>query len=50
MPAPRRATSHAHQRSGVEFAPAYGQKLAKAIASMLEFAQQKFQKAVPVED
>ena len=31
----------------VEFAPAYGSKIADAIGSMQEFAQAKFQKSLP---
>jgi hypothetical protein len=38
------------ERKIVEFAPAYGAKIAEAIASLIDFAQVKFQKAVPVED
>ena len=34
----------------IEFAPAYGQKVAGAIASLQEFAQAKFEKAELVED
>ena len=34
----------------VEFAPAYGQKVASAISSLQEFAQAKFEKAVAIED
>ena len=33
----------------IEFAPAYGQKVAGAIASLQEFAQAKFEKAELVE-
>ena len=33
----------------IEFAPAYGQKVAGAIASLQEFAQAKFEKAEFVE-
>ena len=33
----------------IEFAPAYGQKVAGAIASLQEFAQAKFEKAEIVE-
>jgi hypothetical protein len=31
----------------IEFAPAFGSKLADAIGSLQEFAQAKFQKALP---
>ncbi|HUQ74055.1 MAG TPA: hypothetical protein VM183_04955 [Burkholderiales bacterium] len=34
----------------IELAPAYGAKVAEAIGSLQEFAQAKFQKAVPIED
>src|SRR3954466_3940461 len=34
----------------IEFAPAYGQKVAGAIASLQQFAQQKFEKADFVEE
>ena len=34
----------------IEFAPAYGGKIAEAIGSLQDFAQTKFDKAVPVED
>src|SRR5262249_61329844 len=34
----------------IEFAPAYGPKVAGAIHSLQEFAQAKFEKAVAVED
>ncbi len=34
----------------VEFAPAYGGKIAEAIGALQDFAQAKFDKAVPVED
>jgi hypothetical protein len=34
----------------IELAPAYGAKVAEAIGSLQEFAQAKFQKAVPLED
>ena len=34
----------------VEFAPAYGVKIAEAISQLQEFAQTKFEKAVLVED
>jgi hypothetical protein len=34
----------------IEFAPAYGQKVAGAISSLQEFAQAKFEKAELVED
>ena len=34
----------------VEFAPAYGGKIAEAIGSLKDFAQEKFEKAVPVEE
>jgi len=34
----------------IEFAPAYGGKVATAINSLQEFAQAKFEKAVAVED
>jgi hypothetical protein len=34
----------------IEFAPAYGGKIAEAIGSLQDFAQAKFDKAVPVED
>ena len=38
------------EQKTVEFAPAYGAKIAEAIASLVDFAQVKFQKAVPIED
>jgi hypothetical protein len=34
----------------IEFAPAYGTKVAEAINSLTEFAQTKFEKAVLVDD
>ena len=34
----------------IEFAPAYGSKVAEAIGSLQEFAQAKFQKYSPDED
>jgi len=34
----------------IEFAPAYGVKVAGAIDSLKEFAQAKFEKATPVEE
>jgi hypothetical protein len=34
----------------IELAPAYGAKVAEAIGSLQEFAQAKFQKAVPIDD
>lgn len=34
----------------IEFAPAYGAKIAEAIVSLQEFAQTKFEKAVLMED
>ena len=34
----------------IEFAPAYGVKVASAISSLQEFAQAKFEKAIAVED
>ena len=34
----------------IEFAPAYGSKVAEAIGSLQEFAQAKFQKYQPDED
>ncbi len=34
----------------IEFAPAYGPKVADAIGSLQEFAQAKFQKSLPDED
>jgi hypothetical protein len=34
----------------IEFAPAYGTKVASAISSLQEFAQAKFEKAVAIED
>ena len=34
----------------IEFAPAYGTKVADAIGSLQDFAQTKFNKAVPIED
>jgi hypothetical protein len=34
----------------IEFAPAYGTKVAGAIGSLQDFAQQKFDKAVPIEE
>ena len=34
----------------IEFAPAYGAKIADAIGSLKEFAQAKFDKAAAVED
>ena len=34
----------------IEFAPAYGAKVAGAISSLQEFAQAKFEKAIAVED
>jgi hypothetical protein len=34
----------------IEFAPAYGTKIAEAISSVQEFAQSKFEKAVLVDD
>jgi hypothetical protein len=34
----------------IEFAPAYGTKVADAIGSLQEFAQAKFDKALPVDD
>ena len=34
----------------VEFAPAYGPKVAGAISSLQEFAQAKFEKALVVDD
>ena len=42
-----------HDDSGeqvIEFAPAYGTKVADAIGSLQDFAQTKFNKAVPIED
>lgn len=42
-----------HQDEGeqvIEFAPAYGAKVADAIGSLQEFAQAKFQKAAPIDD
>jgi hypothetical protein len=34
----------------IEFAPAYGTKVADAIGSLQEFAQAKFDKALPIDD
>jgi hypothetical protein len=34
----------------IEFAPAYGTKVADAIRALVEFAQVKFEKAVAIED
>lgn len=34
----------------IEFAPAYGVKVADAIGSLQEFAQAKFQKSLPDDD
>jgi hypothetical protein len=34
----------------IEFAPAYGGKVASAISSLQDFAQAKFEKALAVED
>lgn len=34
----------------IEFAPAYGAKVADAIGSLQEFAQAKFQKSLPLDD
>jgi hypothetical protein len=34
----------------IEFAPAYGTKVAGAIGSLQDFAQAKFDKAAPVEE
>lgn len=34
----------------IEFAPAYGTKVAEAISSLTDFAQTKFDKAVLVDD
>ena len=34
----------------IEFAPAYGAKVATAISSLQEFAQAKFEKALVVDD
>ena len=34
----------------IEFAPAYGAKVADAIGSLQEFAQAKFQKSLPDDD
>ncbi len=34
----------------IEFAPAYGAKIAEAITALQEFAQTKFEKAVLVDD
>ena len=34
----------------IEFAPAYGPKVADAIGSLQEFAQAKFQKALAIDD
>ena len=34
----------------IEFAPAYGPKVAEAITSLREFAQAKFERAVLVDD
>ena len=34
----------------IEFAPAYGTKVAGAIGSLQDFAQAKFDKAVPIEE
>lgn len=34
----------------IEFAPAYGAKIAEAIVSLQEFAQTKFEKAVLIDD
>ena len=34
----------------IEFAPAYGGKIAEAIGSLKDFAQEKFEKTVPVEE
>jgi hypothetical protein len=34
----------------IEFAPAYGTKVADAVRALVEFAQIKFEKAVLVED
>jgi hypothetical protein len=42
-----------HEEGGeqvIEFAPAYGTKVADAIGSLQDFAQTKFNKAQPVED
>jgi hypothetical protein len=38
---------HAEGEQVIEFAPAYGGKVADAIGSLQEFAQAKFQKAIP---
>ena len=34
----------------IEFAPAYGGKIAEAIGSLKDFAQEKFEKTAPVEE
>jgi len=34
----------------IEFAPAYGTKVSDAIGSLQDFAQTKFNKAIPIED
>jgi hypothetical protein len=34
----------------IEFAPAYGTKVASAISALQEFAQAKFEKAVAIEE
>lgn len=34
----------------IEFAPAYGSKVADAIGSLQEFAQTKFEKSLPADD
>ena len=34
----------------IEFAPAYGGKIAEAIGSLKDFAQEKFEKSIPVEE
>jgi hypothetical protein len=39
-----------HGENIIEFAPAYGAKVAEAIRELQEFAQTKFEKAVLVDD
>ena len=41
---------HADGEQLIEFAPAYGPKVADAIGSLQEFAQAKFQKSQPDDD
>jgi hypothetical protein len=42
--------NHSDGEQVIEFAPAYGVKVADAIGSLQEFAQAKFQKSQPDDD